>query len=108
MLKLKKMITHLIGAKSDATLLERASDRILAVQRKAADFLNEKTAGWSSRKMKVLLVVFCMVSVNAILLIAGRAVLSANGPPKGIKVQGLLRPGPLSIKRDSLPKKINH
>ena len=108
MLNIKKIITHLKGVKNDTTILDRVSNKVLIAQRKAADFLNERAASWSTRKMKVLLIVFCVISLNAILLIAGRAVLSANGPPKGIKVQRLLAPNPITVKRDSLPKKINH
>jgi len=61
-------------------------NRVIAdVQRKSADYLNQKTAGWSVFKLKIVLILFCLLTGNLILFITGKAILAANGPPKIFK-----------------------
>jgi len=115
MFNIKKITARIKAGTQDTGITDRISNAVLATQRKAADYLNRKTAGWSSRKTKTILILFCVVTGNAILFIGGRAVLSANGPPKTFKVQRLWQPAPLLIPgskaphmADSISKKIHH
>lgn len=87
MFRIKKIIA---GFKADDTP-RHASKTLLNAQKKTADFLNRKTAGWSPLKTKVILIVFCLVTGNACLYLIGKAVLSANGPP-GVMIQRLAVP----------------
>jgi hypothetical protein len=90
------------------------SNMLSSVQRKAADYLNGKTANWSSRQLKVTLILFCLLMGNLCLYILGKAILSANGPPDQIKVQRLSAPMPLIKsgqklqKGDTAFKQFNH
>ena len=81
----------------DTTVVDRVTGAVLSAQHKAADYLNRKTAGWSPLKTKVILILFCLVTGNMILFIAARAILSANGPPKNLRVERLIRPMPLLL-----------
>ena len=111
----KKMLWYLNRGKQEQDVDEAADNKLNVAQRKAADYLNRKTAGWSPAKTKIALILFCLAYTCLVALNAGRAILSANGPPKAIKVQRLFMPAPLllpgnkSLKRpDSTPNKINH
>ena len=89
----------------DRTTGGRINMALLAAQRKAADYLNHKTAGWSQRKTKVVFVIFFLVTGSTSLFITGRAILSANGPPKSLKVQRLHVPAPKQLQtQDSVRK----
>lgn len=73
---------------------------------KIAGFLNRKTATWSPQKVKLVLILFCLVSGNICLYIIGRAILSDNGPPPVIlKIKRLDIPAAMSRKRSNLPPK---
>jgi len=112
MIRLKKLLKKTTTSARDGSFSDRISEAVLAVQRKAADYLNRKTAHWSQRRTKTILILFCMVMGNISLFIAGKAILSANGPPKNFKVQRLHIPAPVApqFKRPQKPDSIlqNH
>ncbi|RKR80680.1 hypothetical protein BDD43_0812 [Mucilaginibacter gracilis] len=80
--------------------------------RKAADYLNGKTAGWSQQRKKIMLILFCLFMGNLSLFIAGHAILSANGPPD-LRPLRMVRPlvvpgGTDSIKNQIINQKKQH
>ena len=96
MMRFKKIKDRFKSGKDDNTG-RRISFILLTVQRKVADYLNGKTAGWSSRRIKTVFIIFFLVTGSISLFITGRAILSANGPPKTFKVQRLYVPAPIKI-----------
>ncbi len=97
MFSIKKIISKLKNGTKQGNTPDRMSRVLLAAQRKAADCLNRKAARWSARRLKVILILFCLLIGSICLFIAGKAILSANGPPGFFKVQRLLMPSPLLI-----------
>lgn len=53
-------------------LFERCSGKIESIHRRSANYLNARVSGWSSFRVKVVLVVFvfCYVSVTALVLLS--------------------------------------
>lgn len=73
---------------------------IKSVHQQVAAFLNRKAAGWPAKKVKVALILFCLVSGNVCLYTIGRAILSDNGPPQIIqKIKRLDIPATMSGKQ---------
>lgn len=70
-------------------LFERCSVKVEGYQRRYADYLNRKVAGWSAFRVKVVLVVFilCYVSVTALVLIN-----AASSSDSRIRVQPIYQP----------------
>jgi hypothetical protein len=115
MLGIKKVITKLKTGTPGEPATGQISAALLAARRKAADYLNRKTAGWSPRKAKRMLIVFCLVTGNTCIYITGKAILCANGPPSTFKVQRftpaapIIRPGFKTFQpSDSTLKEIQH
>jgi|GEM_PF-5938904 len=110
----KRKITEAFRGGANDGIGSSVTRKITAIQHKAADYLSKKTAGWSPLKMKIVLILFCLVTGNISLYIAGRAILSANGPPRSFKVQRLHLPFPLqkdrpnSLSPDSSTNKLYH
>jgi hypothetical protein len=92
MIRLKRLRNRIKTAERDQRIRGFISNSLLAAQRKAADYLNRKTAHWSPRRIKIALILFCLVTGNIGLYITGKAILSANGPPGKTKVHQLYAP----------------
>lgn len=73
------------------TALDLANEKLQGWQRKAADFLNHKTESWSATKLKIALVLFCMVMGSASLYVMGYALRNGHGPPS-IRIRKLQVP----------------
>ena len=87
-------------------------ERVQMIQNKVAGFLNKKTEGWSPRKIKVALLLFCLLTGNLCLYIACKAFLYANGPPAKTTISPVLRSGHVRppeglIREDSLREKFD-
>ncbi len=54
---------------------------INAFQRKAADFINERTATWTLKYGKVCLIIFCLFTGSVSLVMIIKGFMPANGPP---------------------------
>lgn len=80
-------------------------------QRKAASLLNEKTKDWTPARLKIGLMIFCLLMSCASLYIAGTALRNDHGPPlirsNEIKIPAIKRqPGKLN-NQDSIIIKSN-
>ncbi len=64
---------------------------------RTVDYLNQKTVAWTPQRLKVMLIAFCLFMGSASLFVAGKAILSANGPPGILKVKRLPVPVPLRL-----------
>lgn len=56
-------------------IIGQLTEKVINIQHKAADFLNEKANSWQPERMKVLLVMFCLLFGTASLFIMGKAIL---------------------------------
>ena len=104
-INLKRLLTRKRNNKNQEDMLDRAGSAFTSGQRKVADYLNAKAAGWSPQKTKTVFILFFLLAGNVILFITGRAILSANGPPKQFKVQRLFIPPPLPLPGMKMPPK---
>jgi len=104
-INLKKLLNSAGKNTKQENFIDRAGSAFASGQRKVADYLNEKAAGWSPQKTKTVFILFFLIAGNVILFITGRAILSANGPPKQFKVQRLFMPPPLPLPGMKMPPK---
>jgi len=62
-------------------LFSQAQQVTNRVQRKTADYLNGKSAQWTSRHIKIMLLLFCLIAGGANLFLIVKGIMPANGPP---------------------------
>lgn len=91
----------------DKPIVSQLRETLTAIAHKLADYLQHKTKHWSARQVKIALFLFCLLTGNCCLFILGKAVLSANGPPRIVPVSGLPYPRSKKSKRDSIKNKIH-
>jgi len=103
MSRLKKIITRSKTRTPETPLAEQINSILSKMQWKTAGYLNRKTASWSPRKTKAVLIVFCALCGSMILFSIARSVLSANGPPNRFKAQRAITPKTIAPRELSRP-----
>jgi hypothetical protein len=62
-------------------LFSNARQRIDKVQHQTADYLNERTSRWTSARIKIVLLLFCLLVGGANFFLIIKGLMPANGPP---------------------------
>jgi hypothetical protein len=96
MFNLRKILQKATAGDNRESKTDHMERLVAALHNRTAHYLNQKTAGWSPKKLKTALVIFCLTAGNLILFIASREVLKSNGPPINRRSQKVYKPNPLA------------